>query len=66
MADAYKCDRCGKLYETKVEKTTRELGIAKRGRYGLCPLDICDECYSEFVKFMNDGKKNELDKQTND
>lgn len=66
MAEAYKCDRCGKLYESEVEKSARKFSIMKNIRYGYTSLDICDDCYKEFVKFMDDGKKDELDKQTND
>ncbi len=66
MAEAYKCDRCGKLYESKGETSKRGLGVTKNICYGHLPLDICDDCYNEFIKFMNDGKKDELDKQTND
>lgn len=66
MANAYKCDRCGAFYEGSTSR--RKWNIAKDNHpYGLLHLDICDDCYSEFVKFMNDGKKDdELDKQTND
>ena len=65
MANAYKCDRCGALYESSTSR--KKWNIAKDCHpYGLLHLDICDDCYSEFVKFMDDGKKDELDKQTND
>jgi len=66
MANAYKCDRCGKLYENEDEISKRNLVITKNIRYARLPLDICNDCYAEFLNFMDDGKKDELDKQTDD
>ena len=66
---AYKCDRCGKLYEKHESNgllihepplwDNHELVIAILclPRYGNQNLDLCHECQVKLVEFMNDGKK---------
>lgn len=60
MADAKKCDRCGKFYEEP--KINTAIGAYPNGRpitsvdintYGLSrSIDICPECEKEFRIFM--------------
>lgn len=46
MANAKKCDRCGKLYEENCY-----------GRpYGTQRLDLCPTCMDKLKQFMADGK----------
>lgn len=62
MANAYKCDRCGALYE-KYMTPRREYNVVKDNHpYGDTYLDFCDECYARLMKFL--GKENELDKSS--
>lgn len=66
MAEAMKCDRCGKFYEdnTKVETEGRIKGgtiggvatTTKRGEWDR-DYDLCDECVEAFKRFMKGEKK---------
>ena len=53
MADAKKCDRCGKFYEkdenrSKKYKRHYALSDNRIGRF----VDLCDECKYDLEKFM--------------
>lgn len=72
MADAKKCDRCGKYYEKNEEhKYTEEMQhksmIAARiqirsvSGFMLTDYDMCDECLSRFKEFMDGDTKDEDD-----
>lgn len=51
MANAKKCDICGKLYETPicndVVRLRLEFGYLS-GRY----MDLCDDCYDKLCNFV--------------
>ena len=51
MANAKKCDICGKLYETPicndVARINMDFGCAG-DRY----VDLCDECYNKLCEFI--------------
>ena len=60
---AYKCDRCGKLFEgydqnlnpTKDHSEDYVLKISKKGRYSNAHdkcFDLCPKCYKEFADFL--------------
>ena len=63
MARAYKCDRCGKLFEsydhnlnpTKDHSEDYILEIKRKGRYSFdrdrC-YDLCPNCYKKFADFV--------------
>lgn len=57
MSKAYKCDRCGVMYEPY--KRTREHGYGERGLYlSDCTgheYDLCSECQIQLIEFMNNG-----------
>lgn len=59
MAKAKCCDRCGKYYRCEGEKfpslVPREYSIRKTVRDIMndgSPLDLCDDCYYEFLTYM--------------
>lgn len=57
MAIAYKCDRCGELFDKKTE-------VAKffnpHGAERICEvLDFCPKCYGEFLNWFEEGKTDE-------
>lgn len=57
MAEAKKCDRCGKYYDKNIAKSIYGLTVT-----GVClrlsgnskddTLDLCDECIIELYKFL--------------
>ena len=50
MADAKKCDRCGKYYD----KNDRKMWLYNY--QGMCydkPFDICSECLTELERWFN-------------
>jgi hypothetical protein len=53
MGRAYKCDRCGKFYD--FTKCNDRVGIfIDYGPYGGDrKIDLCDDCYSELIKWLN-------------
>lgn len=53
MADAKKCDRCGKYYITNEQEFK---GCSLRGRRSNSPsifFDLCDECAGRLWNFLN-------------
>ena len=63
MARAYKCDRCGILFEsydhnlnpTKDHREDYILEIKRKGRYSNAhdkSFDLCPECYEKFANFI--------------
>ena len=66
MANAKKCDRCGNFYTSStMHKTTVNTG--KTVLIGMCFVtgnghyikyaDLCDDCISDLMVFLEDGKK---------
>lgn len=58
MAKAYKCDRCGKLYEKKIFKDP-ELRVERKICDQTCippefylRMDLCNECQMEIENFV--------------
>ena len=64
MSKAYKCDRCGKLYEPnnseRISFDGRPLSTLAIGDYNSqsfhSPFDICQECAKEFVTWWKLGE----------
>jgi hypothetical protein len=62
MADAKKCDRCGKYYDEQEKKYTVDGNILASIKFiskqncmiGRC--DLCDECAKKLVQFMNPSR----------
>ena len=48
--DAFKCDRCGGYYD---ERGEYELVVGKRSSRGLAISDLCPDCQSDLMDFMN-------------
>lgn len=55
MAEAKKCDRCGKYYEytTKYTRLVHKEYVRGVGYRLKCSYDLCDECRDDLYKFMN-------------
>lgn len=49
---AYKCDRCGALYEKEQEKTGRVYITQSPNIAGFC-LDLCPECDKDLQTWFN-------------
>ncbi len=64
MAEAYKCDRCGKFYDKNKKVTTKGrisggiiTGIVTTSKGDKDEwFDLCDDCIIAFKEFMN-GKE---------
>lgn len=55
---AYKCDRCGKLFENKI--ASREYLITKANlTIRNCWLDLCEDCQDRLDNWMNIYKESE-------
>lgn len=73
MSKAYKCDRCGTLYESydrnlnpiKDHSEDYVLEIKKKGQYSNAHdkcFDLCPKCYKEFADFVLLKVESEEDK----
>lgn len=51
MANAKKCDVCGKLYESPVCNDVVRVNIDTGHMYDRC-VDLCDECYNRLCAMM--------------
>lgn len=63
MANAKKCDICGKLYDDPAFDYERmqHIKVAKESYRGDSNylFDFCDDCYHKLLKFLHeDGEKN--------
>lgn len=66
MANAKKCDRCGKLYEESVSTIFGDFAkAATQGalepprlydKYGI-PIDLCHDCENSLKKWLREGRK---------
>ena len=70
---AYKCDRCGKLFEKyRYQGTIEFFNITRNPAFESDILDLCPNCNAELQKWVKDGKKqqcnesDELRKETNE
>lgn len=72
MAEAKKCDRCGRFYETNSSHETVGRiyngiigGIATASRGGSADkwFDLCDDCILDLLKFMKGAKVIEVPQQ---
>lgn len=58
--DAYKCDRCGKLYERETHRRFIEI-THDLHPYETKILRLCDDCQNELLKWLEPytkGKRN--------
>lgn len=58
MANAKKCDRCGKLFEPYIdnEKFTKLIILAQNidfGQHRIGSYDLCKECNDSFLKWLS-------------
>lgn len=54
--NAYKCDRCGKLYERQGKSSI--FNVTKRDScYGTYQQDLCPECAEALEKWFKAGKE---------
>lgn len=53
MSKAYKCDRCGKLYESyKYQKTSEFFNITRTPNISGNCLDLCPKCNAELQSWV--------------
>lgn len=52
MANAKKCDRCGKYYD----KNDRKMWLYNASPDARNALDLCDECVTELKKWFDESK----------
>lgn len=68
MSKAYKCDRCGKLYELEPGgRATFDggpvvlLAVGGNDLYSVhSPFDICASCAVDFIYWWNEGDKKDV------
>ena len=53
MAKAFKCDRCGTLYEKK--KVSRKIVIHSNEQPFTQTKDVCDKCLASFYEWWKNG-----------
>lgn len=64
MADAKKCDICGKFYATPLGSLMNETGyqlLYCGGLISTIAYDLCHECKKELTAFVNDMKEKHHD-----
>lgn len=72
MANAKKCDRCGKLYEDKRKYPIPQIKIVdefsannRKAYFELDTLDMCYACKSSFFEWLQEVKKNGKEEENN-
>lgn len=53
--EAYKCDRCGKLYELtpeQIKMRNRGVNYGIHNSFNSYNLDLCDKCFDELQEWM--------------
>lgn len=57
------CDRCGKEFETvnnqQLSEVSARLDLYPIGCRRTCPeqrIDLCEDCYQEFINFMENSR----------
>ena len=59
MSNAYKCDRCGKLYVSELVVDFNKVSWVRYDitkdchPYGTFKLDLCDACKRELAEWLN-------------
>ena len=58
----YFCDRCGKEFEVinnvQLSKQSARIDLYAIGERRTCPsqrIDLCEDCYQEFINFLEKG-----------
>ena len=66
MSRAYKCDRCGELYE-RYDLGIEDLVITPlKNTHNSVYYDLCKSCRKELTDWFNENKKeSEVDEQSN-
>lgn len=60
MSSAYKCDRCGKLFEKyKNQGTSDFFNVTRNPNFSNNCLDLCPKCNSELQKWVANDKEQE-------
>ncbi len=58
MSNAFKCDRCGKLFEMKCsEKEKRNLYLVTNPYNQNSEHDLCNDCYTELSNWWLNMRK---------
>ena len=56
MSNAFKCDRCGKLFEKK-RNEKRDLYVVINPYNPNTAFDLCSNCYTELTNWWLKGEK---------
>ena len=58
MSKAKKCDRCGSFYslEQDCRITIDDYALGKSCGSEICVMDLCPDCCSELMGFLNDDQ----------
>lgn len=55
---AYKCDRCGKLFEKyEGQGTSNFFNVTRTPNISCCCLDLCPKCNAELQEWVANGKE---------
>lgn len=58
MAKAYKCDRCGKLFEKyKYQGTSEFFNVTRNPNFSNDCLDLCPNCNAELQEWVANDKE---------
>lgn len=55
MGNAYKCDRCGRLFEKTEMKAKRKFKLSKLDDYRCKQMDLCESCLKSLCKWWDAG-----------
>lgn len=55
MGSAYKCDRCGRLYEKSIVISKKRFKLSKLDDYRCKQMDLCESCLKSLCKWWDAG-----------
>lgn len=67
MAQAHKCDRCGKFYEKNTRSWNNQPPVFRieivRGQYNNPSFELCDSCFEKLDNWIHNNQNFERNEQ---